>query len=379
VLRSITWAPFSIWVNERVQTVLSAAYLCLMTRRTVTTHTPVSAGSYIDLSPYVTHHISSTALDLRSNSFNASLQNLLYPLSSGTADIVSTMGNMQCTVPVTIAGDTSIAKITLLEKQFPDKDVDVQDPSQFLCSSTFRGYPGDEASVYARFMYSQHDGLACPFVLPLGNLMSQVPPLHNMSVIIDTIQTSDTLSVRMTQDRNLMLVQSSVAELSVNATVSAFCVDPGSSSVSDHIFIHANIEAEDYQFDVGHRCGSPISHISSGSQRELRVGDSEWLPMRFTVPANNSMQALTVAMTYDDEGFVIVKNVSDDGALEYMGYIEPTLGTENAANFGDTNAVRYNSVWKLPTEVIDSAREPPQQGEASSVIVFSMLFQVRAP
>ena len=297
-------------------------------------------------------------VDLVANAKNTSLINHVAPQAFGSANIVSTIGAGAITlssdpVPITVAGTTSIASIEILRGAFDDLNVSATDPSFALCNNTFRGFVGDEAELRGRFTYTDDDGLACPFELPLGTLTPPPPPplapLHDVTVLVPNggLASSDTSSIQI-GGRNLQLQQSSAGEVLITATVAAACSASGTADISGSAPIFANLEAEDYQLDVGHRCGAPVGIVQGASQQPLAVGQSTWLPVRLAVPAGNAMQTITFALTYDDAYLTI--NASRFG-------VEQGLPEFAAVNSGDTNAIRYNGVWSCQGKEVPSASD----------------------
>ena len=332
---------------------------------------PVSAGSFFDVTDAVTLTASNAVIDLRSNYFDAALQNLVFPLALGAATIDSTLLTESATTSVTVAGTTFISSIELLEDTFTSDDVDSSDPSFSLCPSTFRGVPGDETPPLARFLYSDDDGLECPFDLALSTTPSAVAPLHDPATLVPPSQivSSDTAAVSIAASGDLTLVQSSKAVLEISAAVDVACIAPASAGVSSTLQLHANLEAVGFQFDLGHRCGSPIGRITAGAQRPLADGDIELVPLRFAVPVDNSMSTVTVAVDFDDAMFAV--NSSN---------IEPvlsSLGSFFAVNADDTNAVRLNSVWGTPTQLQNATFSPAVVPDTVLVTVLNIEFEVR--
>lgn len=213
---------------------------------------------------------------------------------------------------------------------------------------------GDEAELTARFAYTDDDGLSCPFELPLGTLTpppaAPLVPLHDIAVLVPTgAQSSADPSSIQVIGRNLQLQQSSTGAVLVTATVAAACSTSGAADVSDSAPIFANLEAEDYQLDFGHRCGAPVGILQgTANQQPLTEGQATWLPVRLALPAGTAMQAITLAITYDD-AYVAASATRFGGGAQLPEY--------PAVNYGDTNAVRYNGVWQcegtaVPTSVV---------------------------
>jgi hypothetical protein len=298
------------------------------------------AGSFFDLSNYVTHTVNSAStpapISLISNAANSTLLNHISPSSSGIATIGSAMGDLTVDVQVTVlAASTTISSVRIQDATFSPDGVVEADPSYALCSDTFRGLPGDKADLRAVFTYTdEDDGLSCPFELPIGDLAPSPRPLHDVSVLISSL-TSSGPAITIDAGHNLELQQSSASPVQLTATVNTQC---NPANISDAQLVYANLEAEAYQVDLGHRCGAPVGKISDDgtTQRLLAIGDTEVLPVRLSVPVGATLQSITIATTFDDT-LLEVNDVTFAKSAHRPDHPD--------ANWGDTNAVRYNGVW----------------------------------
>jgi hypothetical protein len=310
------------------------------------------AGSYFDLTGIAPLNSSSALVAIVNNTYNASLVNHMVPQALGSSNIEASMGNMVVTVPVDVAQTTAISRVEVFGSPFTADGVSSQDPSYSLCNSTFRGRAGDQAFLTGKFHYSDHDGLACPFTAPMGAVPQGPGTVHDMAVILQGMRSSDTKAIDIGgAGRNLTLIDSSAAAVDVTAVVSASCAAAGASEVSDTLTMYANLEAGPYEIDVGHRCGSPVASIANGTQLPVQVGDTMCLPVSLNVPNGAAMLSFATSHTFNESVWqpTCVHTPGECGCPQTLpAFYNLAVGSIGASNYGDTNAVRYNSVWQKP-------------------------------
>jgi hypothetical protein len=294
------------------------------------------------------------------NTYNASIANHLVPQALGSSDVVASMGNMNVTVAVIVAQTTAISRVEILGPPFTADGVSLQDPSYGLCNNTFRGKAGDQAYLMGKFHYADDDGLRCPFTAPLGAGPQGPGPIHDMAVVVQRMGSSDTRAIGIgAGGRNVTLLDSSAAAVDVTAVVNSSCTATGAAEVSDTMAMYANLEAGPLEFDVGHRCGSPVAMIANGTQASVRVGDTVCLPVSLNFPKGTAMLSFTTAHTFNASIWqpTCVHTPGECSCSEALPpFYNVAHGGVGAASYGDTNAVRYNSVWQKPDGSLSGVR-----------------------
>lgn len=306
----------------------------------------------MELSDNVTYASRNTStLSMEKRTASDQIDNYMAPQALGdtVVDIAtkSDCCNQVASVDVSVQGTTDISGISILEPIFDGSDVASTDPSAALCPKTFRGQPGYVAGLEAEFTYAEHDGLACPFRLPLGTLRQVERPVHDVSTLLGSLASTGPSVVSVNADQNLVLQGSSVQKIQITAALEGACTSSGDASnpgESDSTDVYANLEATDYQLDVGHRCGSPMAKLyvngSDTAQRLLAANEeSDAMQVRIVTPASNLLQSVTLAITYDADDLSVTAATCTVAAA---GSKQPAY---SAVNFGDTNALRYNGVW----------------------------------
>ena len=320
-----------------------------------------TAGEFLD----VTKQVTIAASDSSVITVTGSVPYLLKPANLGTATIaisVGSMGALSTAVPIEVSGSAPVSAFTLNEPQFGDDDVPADDPSRALCSRTFRGQADDTAPLTATFRWQDEE---CPVV---SNLC-------DVPATCITLASSEPAAVTPSASCSMTLRDSSTFDVAITAAV-----DPAYSvigpALSDTIEIFSNLEPEQYQLDLGHRCGAAFAVLDNGSQQPPRVAAAASAPTVLHVPvrlnvAGGEMLSYTATHTFDDTVLepmgVHTQGCGSGTCAGLPSFYDANAGGLSSSNYGDTNAVHVNTVWRTGDGRLDGVH-----------VVHTMCFQVRA-
>lgn len=284
---------------------------------------------------------------------------LVEPEQLGSASIAIAVGNMNASVPIDVSGSAAVSAIDLREPRFVDTDVPDVDPSHALCSKTFRGHVGDPAPLTARFKWQ--DELCWS---PETNLC-EVPAL------VATLTSSEVAAIAPSAGCSLTLQGSSTFDVDVTAGVDPVCTADG-ATLTDTITLFSNLEANPYEFDLGHRCGAAFAVLDDGVLRPVRPAAAAeapatfYVPVSLNVPSGGEVLSLTTAHTFNNTVLEAVGVHSQGcGCADVPAFYDANTGL-SGSNFGDTNAVRVNTVWRSGDGALDGVR-----------VVHTLCFKVR--
>jgi hypothetical protein len=291
----------------------------------------------------VTEHviINSTRRDIASlvPGRKAQLANRIRPTSFGVTSITATLGPMMAAQDVVIQGLTSIATLRTVYAATFD-DIDPSDPSSALCNATFRGPVGTLDQLIGTFVYTDNDSLNCSVTMPLGNLptsgmLTDVLTLSSQIISMQTTDAAIAIDVQQSADNKWynLLLQSSASGM-VTVTATGGCTANGLPTLLSNVQMFANLEADQFQLDFGHRCGAPIGRIEGSQQSPLSTGATVWVPIYMHSSAQAALQSFTGMWQYQL------------GTLQILDVVKPgstnTIAGYDCFKYSDKVALAYS-------------------------------------
>lgn len=135
----------------------------------------------------------------------------------------------------------------------------------------------------------------------------------------------------------------------------------GDPAIVNTTSVFANLEAREASLDFGHRCGAPISTVSSpaAAGTPLAMGSTAWLPLYLSISPTLYMKSVSAVVTYDISKLRVVAVRSPDEAADASaggsaGFYDSFTLNDAAftVNYGDTNAVTVTIVWPEPQQLL---------------------------